>query len=83
MREIHNHTNPVHLLNKLLPRIRDTAPERLRFGYFPVGVFCHGGVSINVVAVVSQSGVADPKGMIEAEVGGFVANLVKTFDGYG
>lgn len=57
--------------------------ERLGFLYTAAGEFDEGGVGEFVVAVVGECCVADAEGVVVAEVGEGVADLVEPFDGDG
>jgi hypothetical protein len=84
--EVHNHADPIHLLDQFSSGRRDAAPVRWRFDRFirfGAGFFDHGGVGVDVVAVVGEGCVAHAEGVVGAEVGEGVADLVETFDADG
>lgn len=76
--EVDQHAYAVHFLNKSLASRREAIPER-GSGDYARGVFDQRGISEGVVAVVRQGCVFDTEGMVEAEVGEGVADLVEAF----
>lgn len=76
MRQINNHADAVHLADQSATLGADAVPDW--FGYAE-GVFPERGVGEAVAAVVREGGVADAQGVVLAEDGGAVADLVEAF----
>lgn len=81
--EVNEDAKAVHLLDYLAAGGTDASPERSRPFDFAAWELGHGGVSVGVVAVVGEGCVAHAEGVVGAEGGGGVADLVEAFDGEG
>lgn len=80
VRDVDNHTDAVHLVNKTASQRTHTSPQRLSLAR---GVLQDSGIGELVVAVVSQGGVAHAELMKLSKVGRRVANLMQALDAKG
>lgn len=78
--EIHDHAQPIHLVDQLSTLGRNSIPVGRGLAE---RVLLDGGVGEYVPAVVSQGRVTDPPGVVVAQVGDRVADLMEPFDAQG
>ena len=81
--EVNKDAKAVHLLDDLPASRADASPERSGLFDIAAGELGHGGVGVDVVAVMGEGCVAHAEGVVAAEGRGGVADLVEAFDGEG